>query len=227
MKNYFSFIGIATICTMNSTVLCQEFTTNKPHFTQEMTMQDYKIIQKPTIMVIGIECRTSNAPEAAPHDIPKHWEKFYKNDTINQIPNKTSSEVIALYCDYEGDYTQPYSLVIGCPVDSLDDIPKGMVAKTIPNGSYAIFRAIGDHPKSLIETWGYIWQQPTLERTYTGDYEVYGDKFSNSPPEVEVYIAIEQEKVRHLEGVQLKESKIGQFDDGIGAFANRDFKKGK
>lgn len=227
MKNYFSFIGIATICTMNSTVLCQEFTTNKPHFTQEMTMQDYKIIQKPTIMVIGIECRTSNAPEAAPHDIPKHWEQFYKNDTINQIPNKTSSEVIALYCDYEGDYTQPYSLVIGCPVDSLDDIPKGMVAKTIPNGSYAIFRAIGDHPKSLIETWGNIWQQPTLERTYTGDYEVYGDKFSNSPPEVEVYIAIEQEKVRHLEGVQLKESKIGQFDDGIGAFANRDFKKGE
>lgn len=226
MKNYLSFIGITAI-TMNSTVLCQELTANGTHFIQEITMQDYKVIQKPPTTVIGIECRTSNAPEAAPHDIPKHWEQFYKNNTINQIPNKTSYEVIALYCDYDGDYTQPYSLVIGCQVDSLDDIPKGMVAKTIPGGPYAIFRAIGEHPRSLIETWGNIWQQSGLERTYTGDYEVYGDKFSGSPQEVEVYIAIEQEKVRDLRDILLKESKIGQFDDGIGAFANRDFKKGE
>ena len=36
-----------------------------------------------------------------------------------------------------------------------------------------------------------------------------------------------QGKVRDLEGILLKESKIGQFEDGIGAFANRDFKKGE
>lgn len=226
MKHYFSCIGITAICTLNHAVFCQEFAANETHVTQEITMQDYQVIQKPTITVIGIACRTSNAPEAAPHDIPKLWEQFYKNNTIDQIPNKTSSEVIALYCDYAGDYTQPYSLVIGCQVDSLDDIPEGMVAKTIPGGSYAIFRAIGEYPRSLTETWRNIWQQPGLERTCTGDYELYGDKFSHSPQEVEVYIAIEQEK-RNLESVQLKESKIGQFDDGIGVFANRDFKKGE
>lgn len=226
MKHYFSCIGITAICTLNHAVFCQEFAANETHVTQEITMQDYQVIQKPTITVIGIACRTSNAPEAAPHDIPKLWEQFYKNNTIDQIPNKTSSEVIALYCDYTGDYTQPYSLVIGCQVDSLDDIPEGMVAKTIPGGSYAIFRAIGEYPRSLTETWRNIWQQPGLERTCTGDYELYGDKFSHSPQEVEVYIAIEQEK-RNLESVQLKESKIGQFDDGIGVFANRDFKKGE
>ncbi len=66
-----------------------------------------------------------------------------------------------------------------------------MVAKIIPAGSYAVFPAIGEHPKKLIETWGHIWQQADLERTYTGDYEVYGDKFSGSPQEVEVFIAIE------------------------------------
>ncbi len=36
-----------------------------------------------------------------------------------------------------------------------------------------------------------------------------------------------EEKVRNLEGILLEESKIGQFEDGIGAFANRDFKKGE
>ncbi len=192
MKTYCSLIGIAAII-MTSTILSQEFTSGGTHFTKEIAMKNYKVIQKPSIMVIGIECRTSNSPEAGPYDIPKHWETFYKSDVVSKIPNKTSSEVFALYCDYEGDYTQPYSLVIGCPVGSFDVIPEGMVAKTIPTGFYAIFRAVGEHPKSLIETWGNIWQQSGLERTYTGDYEAYGDKFLGSPQEVEVYIAIERD----------------------------------
>ncbi len=162
-------------------------------FNREDIMKDYTVIKKPSINVIGIECRTSNAPENGPQDIPRLWGRFYGEDIINKIPNKASNEVIALYCDYEGDYTQPYSIVIGCPVTSLNNIPEGMVAKTIPAGSYAVFRAIGEYPTSLIETWGNIWQTE-LKRTYTGDYEFYGEKFSSgSPQEVEIYIAIEKE----------------------------------
>ena len=156
-------------------------------------MGSHEVVQKPAILVIGIDCRTSNAPEAGPQDIPKLWGRFYGEDILIQIPNKVSNEVIALYCDYEGDYTQPYSVLIGCPVSSVDTIPEGMVAKTIPASSYAVFRAIGEHPKALIETWGNIWQQSSLERTYTGDYEVYNEKlFSKSPQEVEVYIAVQK-----------------------------------
>lgn len=153
--------------------------------------KNYTIVQKPALIVIGIECRTSNAPEDGPQDIPKLWEQFYVEEISNQIPNKISDEVIALYCDYEGDHTQPYSLVIGCPVESLKDVPEGMVAKIIPAGSYAVFRAVGEYPSSLIKAWGNIWQTD-LKRTYTGDYEWYGDKFiSGSPKEVEVFIAVE------------------------------------
>lgn len=66
-----------------------------------------------------------------------------------------------------------------------------MVAKTIQASSYAIFRAIGEHPKALIETWGNIWKESDLDRTYTGDFELYGDKFvSGYPKELEVFIAI-------------------------------------
>lgn len=155
-------------------------------------MKDYTVIQKPSLNIIGIECKTSNAPEDGPQDIPRLWEQFYSKDIINKIPNKASNEVIALYCDYKGDYTQPYSLVIGCSVISLEEVCEGMVAKTIPAGSYAVFRAIGEHPTSLIKTWGSIWQTK-LNRTYTGDYEFYGEKFfSELPQEVEVYIAIEK-----------------------------------
>ncbi len=164
---------------------------DKTNVTKENTMGSHEVVQKPALLVIGIDCRTSNAPEAGPQDIPKLWGRFYGEDIISRIPNKTSHEVIALYCDYEGDYTHPYSIVIGCPVSSIDTIPEGMVAKTLPASSYAVFRAIGEHPKALIETWGNIWQQPSLKRTYTGDFELYGDKFvSGSPKEVEVFIAM-------------------------------------
>lgn len=165
---------------------------NADNFDKE-DMKKYTVIEKPSITVIGIECRTSNSPEAGPYDIPKHWEKFYSECILDQIPNKTSNEIIALYCDYEGDYTKPYSLVIGCSVSSLNIIPEGMVTKTIPAGSYAVFKAIGEHPKALIETWGQIWQQTDLQRTYTGDYEAYNQKFfAQFPQEIDVYIAIQK-----------------------------------
>lgn len=154
-------------------------------------MGNHKIVQKSVMLVIGIDCRTSNAPEAGAKDIPKLWEKFYREDIVIQIPNKISDEIIALYCDYEGDYTQPYSLVVGCPVSSIDAIPKGMVAKTIPASSYAVFHVEGEFPASLIETWGNIWKDSNLERTYSGDFELYEDKFiSESSKELEVYIAV-------------------------------------
>lgn len=176
-------MGIA----VGSAALNCEIAVQETHFTDEIVMQNYQVIQKPDILVIGIECRTSNAPEAGPQDIPKHWKKFYQENTLNKIPNKASHEVVALYCDYEGDHTQPYSLVIGCSVSSLDDIPEGMVAKTIPAGTYAVFQATGDYPKALIEIWGQIWQDHNLRRTYTGDYELY-----RSPTEVDVYVAIDK-----------------------------------
>lgn len=162
-------------------------------FNQVDMMKDYTVIQKPPISIIGIECRTSNDPKHGPQDIPRLWGRFYSEGILNKIPKKVSNEIIALYCDYKGDYTQPYSLVIGCPVTSLSNVPEGMVAKIIPGGSYALFHAIGEYPTSLIETWGNIWQTE-LKRTYTGDYEFYEEKFSSrSPQEVEVYIAIEKE----------------------------------
>jgi predicted transcriptional regulator YdeE len=195
MKALFTILSIATVL-ISDTLLGQDSPRNagKINLTEENIVGNNTIVEKPALLVIGIDCRTSNAPEAGPHDIPKLWGRFYNEGIISQIPNKVSNEVIALYCDYAGDHTQPYSVVIGCYVSSLDTIPEGMVAKTIPASSYAVFRAIGEYPSSLIETWGNIWKQPDLQRTYTGDFELYGDKFgTGSPKEVEVYIAIPDE----------------------------------
>jgi predicted transcriptional regulator YdeE len=155
----------------------------------ENEMASYKIVQKPAMLVIGIECRTSNSPDAAQKDIPLHWERFISEEICSKIPNKSSNDILGLYCDYAGDFTQPYSLVIGCQVTSSDEIPPGMVAKTLPASSYAVFQVSGEFPKSVVDTWGTIWQT-SLPRTYTGDFERYGENFYLDNI-ADIYIAIE------------------------------------
>ena len=60
------------------------------------------LVQKGPLVVVGILCRTSNAPEAGPNDIPRQWQRFVSEGIADNIPNKASDDVLALYCEYEG-----------------------------------------------------------------------------------------------------------------------------
>ncbi len=185
-------LGIDAIHFTSPCQLVEDLRVRNIPLPKELTMSQDTIIKKAEILLVGIDCRTSNDAGAAMNDIPALWERFYSENIISQIPDKASEDVIALYCDYEGDHTRPYSVVIGCPVRTLDNVPEGFVAKKIPGGTYALYRAIGEHSQALIETWGEIWKSD-LPRTYTGDYELYGKKFtSGSPQEVEIFIALEE-----------------------------------
>jgi predicted transcriptional regulator YdeE len=177
----FSFVSLL-VC---GAIFGQDF------YREENHMGAFQTVKRSELLIIGLECRTSNNPDAAPIDIPRLRDKFFGEGFVDLVPGKKSDEYISLYCEYEGDHTKPYTFVIGCPVESLDDIPEGMVGKSVPAGKYAMFKAVGEHPWALIETWGNIWQTK-LDRTYTGDYEIYGEKFfSRSPQEIEIFIAIE------------------------------------
>ena len=150
----------------------------------------YMTVERPSFFVIGIEVRTQNSPEGAMQDIPALWERFYKECILDKIPNKISSDVLGLYTDYEKDFTKPYTLVIGCMATSLETIPKGMVGKRVPSAKYAVFTAKFPFPQSIIQTWQEIWKAP-LPRTYTGDFEYYGEKFAHpTSGEVDIYIAV-------------------------------------
>ena len=147
-------------------------------------------VAKPSTTIMGIECRTANSPDKAPLDIPKLWGRFFAEQIEAKIPNRTTTDVIALYCDYEGDFTKPYTLVIGCEVSTDSEIPEGMVVKTIPASKFAVYTATGEYPTSVVDTWGKIWASD-LKRTYTSDYELYRQKLDAPPTEVDVLIAIE------------------------------------
>ena len=132
--------------------------------------------KKEALNIVGIATRTLNKPGKADKDIPQLWNKFMAENTLQRIPNKVDNTVYALYTNYEGDHTQPYTVVIGCNVASLDNIPEDMTVILIPESKYTQFMAKGDLTKdAVIKTWMTIWSTD-LNRTYTTDIEIYGEK---------------------------------------------------
>lgn len=150
----------------------------------------YNVIQKGPMQVMGIELQTTNENWQSAQDIPPFWGRFYREGIQAMIPNQKTGEVLGLYCDYEKDHTKPYTLVAGCEVTVVGDIPNGLVVKQIPAAKYAVFEVIGKFPDKMMEVWEWIWAG-NLRRTYTGDFELYPlgfDPESNS--DLLLYIAI-------------------------------------
>ncbi|MDZ4713259.1 MAG: GyrI-like domain-containing protein [bacterium] len=148
---------------------------------------DHQVVSLEEIKVIGIEMRTSNAD--GQEDFPLLMNRFYSENIMDKIPNKVSEEVLWLYTEYESDYTKPFTLVICCKVKDFSDIPEGMVSKTIPASKFAVFSVTGKMPDELIKTWHYIWSSD-LQRTYTGDFDLYPETPGQNKPAVSVHVAI-------------------------------------
>lgn len=141
--------------------------------------------------VIGISVRTTNENEQAAKDIPVLWEKMINEDILNSIPNKIDNTIYSIYTDYEKDHTKPYTTVLGCKVENLDNIPEGMVGYSFDGGDYVKFTPKGDLSKGLvINEWLKIWEMD-LGRIFTTDFEIYGEKAQNpSDAEVDILIAV-------------------------------------
>lgn len=159
--------------------------TKKP-----ISMQN-EIIQK--FYVIGISTRTTNENGQASKDIENLWGKFWGEEIQQQIPNAVSDDIYAVYTDYEGDYTKPYTLIIGLPVSTLEDIPEGFVGITVEEAVYKKFISKGKMPDAVVKTWMEIWQSSSLNRAYIADFTIHGEKyFDGDNAEVETFISIKE-----------------------------------
>ena len=153
--------------------------------------------------VVGYEARTTNAREAAGGGpISQLWGRLSSGHFLSEIPHKVDSHIVAVYSDYESDKDGPYTYLLGAKVSSLRDIPAGMVARTIPAGTYALFAAEGGAPAEVVVSqWKRIWalEKPgPLHRAYKTDFEVYSTA-PDSPVKthVDVYIGIQDERHHH------------------------------
>ena len=86
--------------------------------------------------IIGISVRTTNEGGQAATDIPALWNRFMSEGIADRIQNKIDQSIYCIYTDYEKDHTKPYTTLIGCSVDQLDNTPAGMVGKNFSGGKY-------------------------------------------------------------------------------------------
>lgn len=142
--------------------------------------------------IIGLSICTSNKNQQAKQDLGKLWEQFYGENLMNKIPNQLLKEVIAIYTDYKSDYTEEYTAIIGLPVSTLSNIPKGLIGREFAGDKFLKFTAKGAMPQAVVNTWLSIWQNDkALNRKYSYDFEVYGaDAQKGEDSEVDIYIAV-------------------------------------
>ncbi len=149
------------------------------------------LTKKGELIIVGITIRTSNEQGKAEKDIPMLWNTFMTEKWYDKIPNKKDDTIYAVYTDYEGDYREPYTMLLGCEVSSLNNIPEELAVKIVPKATYARFISKGDLTKeAIINTWMEIWDTQ-LDRAYTCDLEVYGERAKNPiNGEVDILIAL-------------------------------------
>ncbi|MBD0777401.1 effector binding domain-containing protein [Maribacter sp. ANRC-HE7] len=140
---------------------------------------------------IGISIRTTNEKGQANKEIVALWGRFMAEGILNTIPNKVDHTIYGIYTDYESDHTQPYTVILGCKVNALDVIPKGMIGRSIEGGTYCKTKAYGDLTKGLmVNHWSEIWKMD-LDRRYTADFEVYGEKaIEPTAAEIDIFVSV-------------------------------------
>jgi predicted transcriptional regulator YdeE len=141
--------------------------------------------------IIGISIRTTNQNNQAQQDLGQLWQHFFSKQISQSIPNTLSSDVIAIYTDYQSDYTEDYTTIIGMMVSSLDVIPEGCIGREFKSENFMKKLAKGTMPDAVVGTWMDIWKNDaTLNRKYNYDFEVYGSNCNNGDQsEVEIYFS--------------------------------------
>lgn len=141
--------------------------------------------------VIGVSVRTTNENGQAEQDTPALWGTFMSEGVLQKIPNKIDDTIYCMYTDYEKDQTKPYTIILGCEVSSLDDIPEGMVGKTIETGNYAKYIAKGNMMQGIAQDrWEEIWKDSDLPRAYKADFDVYDQAQNPENGEVAIFVSV-------------------------------------
>jgi predicted transcriptional regulator YdeE len=138
------------------------------------------------ITIVGISLRTSN--NEAMETIPPLWGRFYGEGILEQVSNRISDEVYAVYTDFENEGLNNegnYTLIIGVEVKDLDNIPKGLVTTTIKVQNREVFSVSEGKPENVGATWMDIWQRDDLKKTFISEYEHYHIEG------IDIYIGIE------------------------------------
>jgi predicted transcriptional regulator YdeE len=158
------------------------------------SIPDNKRIQMKSFKFIGKFVKTTNEAEMTGNGvIPAQWESFYKDQTLDTIPSKKNSKIMAIYTDYESDETGSYTFALGTEVTDVDDVPQGMKSYSIPECNYMVFTTRkGPIQEIVVEAWMYIWEwSKTNNRAFLTDFELYDERCADPEnSQVDIYISV-------------------------------------
>ena len=155
-----------------------------------------KIEKQESFTVVGLTVRTNNAAEAGGQgQIPALWQNAMTNGQLEQIPNRVGEGYVVVYSDFASDHGGEYNYTLGVRVSSADNVPAGMVKRTVAAGKYAIFQSEQGAPQDVIPAlWQHINslspQQMGGERAYRSDFETYGNITDPSSMQVTAHIGL-------------------------------------
>ncbi len=141
--------------------------------------------------LIGLKLngKTTNENGQSGVDCGNLWQQFERDNFADRIPGKLSDEVYAVYFDYDGDHTQPFSYFIGCKVKIHAEAPQGMSSLIVPAGNFSKVIAKGTMPDCVADSWKNIWDSET-DRTYEYDFEVYDQRSKDwNNAEVDIFVS--------------------------------------
>lgn len=146
---------------------------------------------KGEFQLIGLNLgrKTSNEAGQSGIDCGNLWQKFETGGFAEKIPDLLSNAIYAVYFDYEGDHSKPFSYFIGCKVKLGTKVPTGMDRLIVPSQNYSKVIAMGEMPDCLKESWSKIWTSQ-IDRAYQFDFEIYDDRSRDwDDAEVEIFVS--------------------------------------
>jgi predicted transcriptional regulator YdeE len=148
-------------------------------------------IKKDEFKLFGLKLnkKTTNENGQSGIDCGNLWQKFETENYVERIQGKLSDEIYAVYYDYEGDHTKPFSYFIGCKVKMDTQNSPGLDSLIIAAGTYYKVIAKGTMPDCIANVWKKIWSTIT-DRAFQFDLEIYDERSKDwSNAEVEIFVS--------------------------------------
>jgi len=151
------------------------------------------IVEEKGFKILGISMVTTTDHEVSHAAFEEIWDRFFKDDIMNKVPNKVEPTVYSIYDQYKETAPGVYDfrVTIGCKSTNDTDTDDLTLAE-VKAGQYQQFPVKGKMPDAIIQKWEDIWKEgPAIRRQFDTDYEAYGPKsYDKENGEMDIFLSV-------------------------------------
>ena len=158
-----------------------------------------QIVEKPALSVVGFEApfiHVLSPDSTAAEVIVPLWDKIFHN--VSSVPYRLGDAMYGVvYGRAEGERSHPDEMqyIAAAPVSEQGELPEGMVSRTVPAHTFAVFihrgpiANIGDTCEAIYRQW---LPQSGYEHAGIADVELYDQRFcyDSDESEMEYWISV-------------------------------------